>query len=141
MQEVILGGLLSLLSVIIGILVGHFLEKDRNNKRALLDKKIQVYSDILINISSVWQSDEKNLLSDPTFLNNFRHRMARVIAAGRLLSQEKLEKKLREYYDLETKFFLKIGTPEADALNTEIIPVMLAIEQLMRAELGNEKLY
>ena len=125
----------TLAGVIVGALINHVLEKGRNRESLILNKKIKVYSNILVELSSVFQARETNLALDRLSLSKMKSKIAVTLSAGRLLAGEKLEKRLRDYHGEATLFW------EGKKDDNTMSKLVIEIEQLIREELGQKRLY
>ena len=124
----------TILGVILGALLNHFLEKNRANSSLILNKKIEIYSNILVKLNTLFQDEEKNFTSDPKFIENIRVTLAKSLSTGRLLAGEELENKLRDYYEAAIDFWEKGGD------DGTMRRFSMEVEQLMREELGQKNL-
>ncbi len=125
----------ALLGVVVGALLNHFLEKDRNKDSLILNKKIDIYSSLLVKLNTVFQDSEKNILNDPLFETTIRTTLAQSLSEARLIADAKLEQKLRDYYDEAVLFW------ENKKYDNTMPNLVIEIEQLMRIELGKERLH
>lgn len=118
--------------VVVGALLNHFLERNRNRSFSILNKKIDTYSSLLVKLSTVFQDGEKNILTDPNFMETIRVTLAKSLSEARLIANPPLEEKLRAYYDEAVKFW---GNKPHN-----MSAVVEEIEQLMREEIGQKRL-
>ena len=125
----------TLLGVIVGAFISHFLETSRNKHSLILNKKIEIYSNILVKISTMFQDEKINLALNPVSLAEMRAKIAKTLSEGRLIAGKKLESKLREYHE-EATLFWRDGKSDNKMSNLAI-----EIEQLMREDLGLKKLH
>lgn len=125
----------ALLGVIIGAILNHVLERSRNKNSLILNKKIEIYSSLLVKLNTVFQSDDKNFTTDPLFEKTIRTTLAKALSEGRLIAGKKLEGKLRDYYEEAVLFW------ENDKDDDTMSKLVIEIEQLMRKEVGQKKLY
>jgi hypothetical protein len=125
----------TLLGIITGALLTHFLESHRNKNKILLDKKIEVYSNILVELNTVFQATEANLGLDKNSLSKLRTKIAATLSAGRLLAGKELEEKLRHYHEVAIEFW-ENGNDDGTMAN-----LVIEIEQLMRHEIGPGRAY
>jgi len=125
----------TLLGVVSGALISHLLEKDRSKRFLLLNKKIEIYSNLLVKLNTVFQDGDSNLLSDPRHQDKILTLMARPLSEARLVANKELELKLRHYYEEAVLFWT--DKSDGSAMN----PLVIEIEQLMREEIGQRKLH
>lgn len=125
----------ALLGVIVGSFSNHFLEKNRNKSFSILNKKIDIYSSLLIKLNTTFQDDEKNILTDPHFERTIKTTLAKALSEARLVADAKLEEKLRDYYEEAILFWE--GKKDDNAMSNLVIE----IEQLMREEIGQKRLH
>ena len=125
----------TLAGVIVGALINHFLEKNRSTESVILNKKVEVYSNILVELNTVFQAHETNLALDRRSLQKMKSQIAMTLSAGRLLADKQLEKKLRDYHGEATLFW------ENRKDDDTMANLVIEIEQLMREELGRSRLY
>ena len=132
------GSIISLVSIAMGALLNHFLENSRTRQRIIIDKKLEIYSEIITKIQTFLQDDGLLLPSSSVFTNfEARIRLIRVISRGRLLAGKELEIKLRDYYDVVTKWLeIEKQSKEEKSVGNLMNQLALEIEQLMREELG-----
>lgn len=125
----------ALFGVVIGALLNHFLEKSRSKNSLLLNKKVEIYSSLLVRLNTVFQDGEKNILTDPHFERTIRITLAKALSEARLIANSKLEQKLRDYYNEAVLFW------ENNKDDDVLFKLVIEIEQLMREEIGQKRLH
>jgi hypothetical protein len=118
---------------VIGILIGYILGVLRDSNKIIFDKKVIVYSGIISEISKHGYLDHISL-----------NKLIDLLAPARLLSGRRLEEKLRDYYSLVSEFAgyknLNDENKMKEAVN-KISTIIMEMEQLMRVELGSNRVY
>ncbi len=135
-----IGGLLALLGVFFGAIITHFLERQRRKEEVLLGARKEVYSKILVGMSSSFvpkNTDLNSFLGSPDFRLKVAWEAGELLTQGRLLASSQLSKKLREFYSHEEKIWdhLEKGK-DTEKLNVERAMLTMEIENLMKKELG-----
>ncbi len=134
-QATIIGIAGTLLGVLAGAILNHFLERNRNKRTLILNKKIDIYSSLLVKLNTVFQDSENNIITNPHFKKTIHTILAKSLSEARLIAGRKLESKLRDYYE-ETVLFWEQGK------NDDVLPkIVIEIEQLMREEIGQKRLH
>lgn len=136
----LIGGIFSVIILFIGAIMNHFLEEKRIKRKSILDKKIEIYSDILTKLNTVFQDEGDNIFTNPLFKKTISTRLAKALSRGRLIANKKLEYKLREYYGVAVKWWRyekNENENEKDAIGDKMSGLVIEIEQLMRDELGS----
>jgi hypothetical protein len=137
MTEAWVGVIGTLSGIIVGAVLQYFFSKKQSKNQTLLGFKIKVYSNVLIKLNTVFQDGDATLLTDPLFKEKVHFTMARTLTQARLLANPKLEKKLRDYYDCAIRYW----TDKDKKCGDEMSNLVIEIEQLMRKEIGEKKLY
>lgn len=133
------------LGILIGLFIGHFLEKNRRAEELLIEMKHEVYSRLLAQLNTSFTLPTANF---PTkveelalFKSKIRLKVAEIISPARLIAGEKLEDKLREYFEAVTSWYecepsdSEICKRKANQMNQLVIE----IEELMRKEIRGRK--
>lgn len=127
----------ALVGVVIGALLNHFLENNRNKNSLMLEKKIEVYSNILVKLNTVFQDEKINLGLDALSKYEIQMKVSKTLTEGRLLAGKELEEKLRDYHDVAMSFWENTSKEPYSNMSK----LVMEIEQLMRIEVGQKKLY
>lgn len=133
------GGLLTLLGVVVGAILNHYLEKQRKKEELLLNTKIGIYAKILAGMNYSFLSEEKDLvkvLSDPHFNTKMKMTFGELLSQGRLVANAELEEKFRQFYECEIATWEAIEKGASPQLNEKRGLLCREIESLMRKELG-----
>lgn len=138
----------TILTSIISVYIGYFFGLKKDKQKTFFDKKVEVYSRIISKISEhryVKQEDSDNLIS--------------VLAPARFFAEKEISEELREYYSLvsEYKDLVNIENIRKEIKDSEeslddykekvvkhskkISTCIMEIEQLMRKDLGQKRLY
>ena len=132
---VILGAGMSLVGVVVTSILNHYFQQSSQNRKMLLEKKLDVYSEILSMISESFMLDFLDLEEDHNKEVLIRSKLIKTLSKGRLLAGEDLEIALRDVFE-KYNYFFKEGKCDEKSFQLET-----RVEQLMRTELGNKKLY
>ncbi len=132
---VILGAGMSLVGVVVTSILNHYFQQSSQNRKMLLEKKLDVYSEILSMISESFMLDFLDLEEDHNKEVRIKSKLIKTLSKGRLLAGEDLEIALRDVFE-KYNYFFKEGKFDEKSFQLET-----RVEQLMRKELGNKKLY
>ena len=131
----IIGAIIAFVGIIAGAILNHFLERSRSKQSLILNKKIDVYSSLLVKLNTVFQDDDKNFITDPNFKKTIHTTLSKALSQARLIAGKRLESKLRDYYDEAILFW-------EDKKDGDMMTILvIEIEGLMREELGGKKLH
>ncbi len=139
-QQIIVGAF-TLAGVLVGALANHFLERQRKKEELIFQSKKETYAKILVGMgnSFLWGDIENlnNNLSDPGFRTKIKLRASELLLQGRLLAEEKLSNKFREFFDNEQKLWEAVdkNTSTLD-LSNKRATLAKEIEDLMKKEIG-----
>jgi|GEM_PF-3554802 len=136
----IVAGLLTSFGFLVGTLVTHFLDRQRKKEEILLNAKKDVYSKILVGMSSSFMENPSNFveeLSDKNFRSKIIMRAGELLTQGRLLSSKTLSDKLRDFFKLEQGIWDNLEKDgDMTNPNTSRATLVYEIEVLMKKELG-----
>lgn len=129
-MNIVLQIVVTIATALISTGIGYFFGKYRDRNQMLFNKKLEVYSKIISKISRHdYKSDSQ--LDD----------LIDLLAPARFLAEKETVNELREYYTLINDYKSAIGLDIIKETADKISLSIMKIEQLMRTELGQERIY
>lgn len=120
---------LQILIPIILAILAYILGRFRDNNKQIFDKKLDIYSKIVIEI---------NTHAYPIYANKTENNNAliKLFAPARLIGSKEVASKLREYFSLVSEYFDLIDDKAKNNIMDKISDNAMELEQLMRKDLG-----
>ena len=135
-------GLIAISEPLAFIVIGFFIGSFRDSNKIIFDKKLIVYSDLLTFISKhPYRSTD--ISSDKQIVKN---ELISLLAPVRLLANKTLEDCAREYFDTMEEY-ISISRSNIEEIRKlgliaeKIMSITMEMEQLMRNELGRNRIY
>ena len=117
---------------LIAVYVGYLFGKSRDRSHLIFDKKLDIYSKIVTEISSHNYLRRANLTENNIVL-------IELFAPARLIGGKDVVDLLREYFSLNTEYYSAISDYAKDKISNKISECAMELEQLMRDDLGKSR--
>jgi hypothetical protein len=115
-------------------LIAYIFGRFRDDKKQVFNKKLEIYSNIVFEISNHNYGRVSNQ-------SEGREKLVRLFSPARLIGSSEVIKELREYYSLVMEFYEQNDSGQKNTIMNKITVSGMELEQLMRKDLvGNRDL-
>jgi hypothetical protein len=124
--------LISLIVVLVPVYIGYLFGKSRDKNHLIFDRKLDIYSKIVTEISSHNYLKRANQIENNTVL-------IELFAPARLIGGKAVINELREYFSLVVEYYHTTISETKDKVTNKISKCAMELEQLMRDDLGKSR--